>query len=334
MRKRNYIIYILPIFINTAWGQTWIDESLDLFINTRFNEAESLYTSHIAQGDSALEVWFYYASMLNSKITHYENEVDGDKYMQILNKVIDRAEKQLGECEQSDSTTLALLKFYRGSAYGYLAFYQGQTGQWFAAMKNGMKTFDDLNEALQYDSLLYDAYLGIGVYKYWKSTKLKAVLWLPFVEDRREEGIEDIRIAIVNRCRSRYLAMHQAIYILCNDGRFDEAHAYARQVIDTYPQSQFMRWAHAHSYFKSRDYNKAIPSYKILLQLIEDDNQSNRNHYLEVCAMTAELYKRLGQQDSCRVYSRKAIETRLDYLSNKGEVSLEKARTLLLECSE
>jgi tetratricopeptide (TPR) repeat protein len=313
----------------------WIKTVIDYSINTRFQEAESFLNEKTESGDSTYQVSFYYASLLNSRMTHYENMDDKEKFLEAVNRVIKITDLKIREDDYLELSELAELYFYRGSAYGYLAYFQGQTGEWYAALNNGMRSFDDLKAALEYDSGLYDAYLGIGVYKYWKSAKLNFLLWLPFVEDRRAEGIEDIKIAIANECYSRYLAVHQIVYILSDYGKYDDALEYAKMGVEAYPGSQFMWWAFAHCYYKKHDFENAVRAYHQILNLIEDDNQANPMHWLAIHVRLAEVYKKMKNSEKVDYHCQLVLQKDFNgKLNQEGEKKLEQARNLLRENSK
>ena len=303
-----FIIISIIVIPNSVYASDWIQQTIDFTINTQFDSAESIINERLASGDSSLPVYFYYASILNSKMTHYENEEGMDRFLEILSKIIDDTSLLINFNGTLDDTNKAKLYFYRGSAYGYLAYAQGKNGQWLKALDNGMASIDDLDKSVRIDSTLYDAYLGIGVYYYWRSTKLKFMLWLPFLPDMRDEGINQIKLAIEKGRYSAALGMQQLIYILLDYGRFDEAIPYAKKIIERYPKSQFMRWAHAHVYYKRHEYDKAIESYFKLLELIENDTQSNPSHWLFCQTRLAEIYFKQKKYEFAIQYAKQALE--------------------------
>ena len=323
----SLIIIILPV---PTHASDWIQQTIDFTINTQFDSAQQIIDEHFASGDSSLAVYFYQASILNSKMTHFENEDGLDQFLEILNKIITESTLQLNINGLLNDSSKAKLYFYRGSAYGYLAYAQGKNGQWLKALDNGMASIDDLEKSVQIDSTLYDAYLGIGVYYYWRSTKLKYMLWLPFVPDMRDEGINQIKLAIEKGRYSAALGMQQLIYILLDYGRFDEAIPFAQKVIRLYPKSQFMRWAHAHVYYKKHDYDRAIDSYFKLLELIEQDPKSNPSHWLFCQARLAEIYFKQHQYNSAIQYAQKAIEHKsIGPVTDKEKEKLDQALDIL-----
>lgn len=301
MKKINFVAILLCSVLTVilsagiARANDWIMETIELTINTRFDEAEAIINQRLSEGDSSLAVYFYHVSILNSKMTHLENNHDEQAFKKAIEKVILGADIQLASTASVSDQELARIYFYRGSAFGFLAYWQGKAGNWFQALENGLTSIADLEKAVELDSTLYDAYLGIGVYKYWRSTKLKFMLWLPFITDSREEGIALIKKAIQKGRYSAGMGMHQLIYILLDSGRFQEVIPYAEEVVKRYPQSQFMWWANAHTYFKSRDYKSAIRSYLQLLTLIEEDDRPNLNHWAACQVRLADIYYR--QQD-------------------------------------
>ncbi len=329
------LLFLLPHFIyaqDESNNGNWVQKSIDLTINGRFDDAEKLLQKRIKNKSDDLESYFYYASLLNSKMTHFENFHNDSLFLEIIDSVNQKTARYLKK-KYIDSLQTARILFYKGSAVGYLAFYQGQTGQWLSALENGMDAIDYLEKAVSYDSTLYDAYLGIGVYKYWKSTKLKAVLWLPFIKDERSEGIKLIRKATDSASHSKYMGMHQLIYILLDYGDYYRALQYALKAIEKYPESQFMWWAYAHTIYKMHDNLKAIETYKHLLKMINSDPQANPSHKVTCHLRLAEVFLRLEKKDECRQQCQIIFnDFKREELTDNGKKDFDKARDILEKC--
>ncbi len=294
-----FVFLFLPLSSSIGAAPTWVERVMRWTINGQFEQAEHFLQQKIEQSDSALLPCFYLASVLNSKMNYYENQQEAVSFGNLLRSVINRSNHKLNSLFGNDSL-MARLYFYRGSAYGYLAYFQGQNGHWFNALKNGLKAVNDLKTAVRLDSTLYEAYLGLGTYKYWRSTKLKFALWLPFVPDQRQEGIRDIKHALKSSSNSRYMALHQLIYILTDYGHYDEALHYAQEGISAFPKSPFMWWAYAHTYFKAHQYAQAAKAYAHLLHLIEKKQQRNLSQWLACSVRLAEIYRRMGNRTQAR----------------------------------
>jgi tetratricopeptide (TPR) repeat protein len=285
-------------------------------INTKFDEALRIVKKKIEADSNDYRAQFYLAATLNSKMTHYENQEEAESFNKAIDKTLDLVEQQLENSKELNDSLKAELFFYEGSAYGYRAFFQGNHGNFISAVTNGLKSVGSLNQTLEIDSSLYGAYLGIGVYKYWRYSRLKYISWLPFVPDERDEGIAMIKLAIACDSLSRYMAMHQLVYILLDYGRYNEAIQFGEKIVEKYPDSQFMWWANAHAYFKNGDYAKAKSSYLTLYNLIIEDNRRNVSHLLKCKSKLAVIYKELNEYEDCKKQCNSILE-----LSEKVELN-------------
>jgi tetratricopeptide (TPR) repeat protein len=268
----------------------WIDENIELTINGKFNEALTLLEQKINNDTSNYKAYFYLAATLNSKMAHFENFKFEEDFMNAIDKTINLINRRHTEnIEISDSLKSQYL-FYLGSSYGYRGYFEGRKGNWYSALSDGLKAINLLEQAVAIDSALYKAYLGIGAYDYWSSSKIKFALWIPFISDNRDKGIAMIRKSLLEKGPAKYMAMHQLVYILIDYEMYEDALVYADIIIKKYPESQFMWWAYSHVHYKMRNYNKAIEAYKVLLDLVLKDDEANPAHIIKCNLKLAQLY--------------------------------------------
>jgi len=310
---KKVIIYSFLVFSSSgiqvfAGDNGWIRETIEFTINTNFKEALRIVSEKIAANSNDYRAHFYLAATLNSKMTHFESLDGADQFNNAIDKTLHLVEEELDNSKDLTDSQKAELLFYKGSAYGYRAFFQGNNGNFMAAVSNGIKSIGALNQTLEIDSTLYGAYLGIGVYKYWRYSRLKFISWLPFVPDDREEGIAMIKKAIASDSLSRYMAMHQLVYILLDYGRYEEAKHFAKKIVEKYPDSQFMWWANAHAYFKSENFSEAKASYLKLSSLIMKDKDRNISHLLKCKYKLALVYKELHDFKACKKQCESILE--------------------------
>lgn len=325
------LIYLIPLH---AVDNAWIKDGIDLTINNKFNQAINHFKSEIEKRNEDYRAYFYLAAAYNSQMIHFENWENEDNFREAIDQTIKISEKYLTDKVSLIDSLRADLLFYLGSAYGYQAYFEGQTGEWISALSHGLKSSKLLNKAIEIDSSLYDAYLGIGTYKYWRYSKLNFITWLPFIPDDREEGIDMIKKAVMNSRYSKYLAMHQLVYILLDFGRMEEAVDYAEKLIKRYPKSQFMWWAIAHAYFKSNKLVNAQKTYLKLLQLINQDAERNPSHLLNCKLKLAIIYKRMENKDACQQQCKELILIAQNIsLNDKDEERIDQAQKLLEECA-
>jgi tetratricopeptide (TPR) repeat protein len=295
----SYLIIFLTVINLTAGEKIWIRDIIDLTINTHFDQALQKLQARIDSHPQDYRGYFYLAATINSEMTHFENHENIDLFEWAIDTTIIIVDSLLEAENKLADSVIAELLFYKGSAYGYRAFVQGNQGKWLPAISNGIKSVGYLNETLELDSARYGAYLGIGVYKYWRYSRLNFISWLPFIPDDRDQGIEMIKHAAVYDTMSCYMAMHQLVYILLDYEQPQEAIKYAEKIVEKYPQSQFMWWANAHAYFKYGDYVTAESSYLQLRQLIENDKNRNLSHLFKCDFKLALIYKKLGDLEKC-----------------------------------
>lgn len=149
------------------------------------------------------------------------------------------------------------LIFVLGSAYAFRAASRGEHGRWWGAVKDGLKSAPNLSKALAMDSGLYDAYLGLGTYHYWKSAKAKHFKWLPFISDTREQGIREITTASLLGNITPIAAQKALIVIYMNENRYADARLIADSVLKAHPFDLIALMRLAQSLVETEDWDEA-----------------------------------------------------------------------------
>ena len=333
--KQVFFIFLLFIFVKSSLANDdqWIENVIHLTINNKFDSALTLIDMKLSKNPKDYKAQFYLAATLSSKMTYYENDESLSRFQQAIDSTILTVEEIIETDDYSSEKHLADLLFYIGSAYGYRSFYQGNHGQWLSAISNALRSVSYLSEALEKDSTMYGAYLGIGVYKYWRYSRLKVVSWLPFVPDDRDEGIQMILYAITHDPVSRYMAMHQLIYILLDYGKMEEALFFAEKAIRKYPESQFMYWAFAHACLKNKLYEKATDAYQRLKNLIVNDDKSNFSHLIRCEYKLALIEFELHNYSACVEKCNRIFALSEDTpLTENGQETISQTKDLLEKC--
>jgi tetratricopeptide (TPR) repeat protein len=331
-RCRKFKLFLFSLIfglLSLAPAQEWIKTGITYIINTDFEQALKLYQEEINQQPQDYRAYFYLAAALNSRMVHFENQDGQDQFDQAIDRTIDMIQQQLRSENLPDTVALSQYWFYLGSAYGYRAYNQGRNGKWIAALSNGLKATDYLQQAIDADSTMYDAYLGLGTYKYWRRSKLSFISWLPFFPDDREQGIRLIKKTANSDCLSRDLAKHQLVYILLDYGWNEEAIVYGRQLVADFPSSQFMRWALAHAYYKSNQYPAAEKEYLYLAELIQNDPQRNFNHLLNCKYKLAIIYRALNEPTRCQQQCADIVELYNNYSDKNKFDKIDQVQKLL-----
>ncbi len=296
-----YRLHSLVLLLGLGYAihaANWIDRLNDRLLMADFVGADSILQARETAVPASVTVRFYRCSYENARKDYYEDLISDSALEASANRVIRMAEDSLSRV--ADEKKQASYLFYMGSAYGFLAMHRGRSGWYVQALSDGYHAVDYLKNALKADSTLNDAALGLGAYNYWTSARLS---WLPFRKDRRAEGIRQV-IRSANKGRySRYMAIHQLVYMLLDYGRYAEAERYALKGVAAYPQSPYMLWALSHVYMKQKRLKAAAQIYRRLESVLLSTPQGNPRHLVVCRARLADMLSRGGE---CRLARKRA----------------------------
>jgi tetratricopeptide (TPR) repeat protein len=157
----------------------------------KFAEAFTLFDSTIACDPDKPVGYFFKAAAYSNLMADYRNPLYADTFFKYIDEAIEigKARKESGQATAEDM-------FFYGGAVGFRGIFKSSQGDWFGAFKDGLRGKRLLEEARRMDSTNYDISYGLGVYDYWRSAKTRILWWLPFISDKRKEGIQQIYLAI------------------------------------------------------------------------------------------------------------------------------------------
>jgi tetratricopeptide (TPR) repeat protein len=324
---------ILPKFHITVSGQA---AAVDSLVRQAIILAiEQKYDKALARADSVVKLapeepigHFFRAAVLQARMLDYGTLDDEKAFFSATGTSRKLAEKKLRQNLKD-----AWAHFFLGSALGYEAFFLGKKKRYFEAFRTGWRSIQHLEAALKHDPRLYDAYLGIGTYKYYRSKMSKNFTWLPFVDDEREEGIRMIRQAIANGRYSRSAAINGLSWVLMDENRSKEALALVDSALTMYPGSRFFLWAAAAAAYRVERYDQAAAYYSQILRSLQDDHALSP--YIELVCRTrlARVYQAAKKMEpACQELQRvDAIALSKDDRS-RGEAFLKEVALYRKEC--
>jgi tetratricopeptide (TPR) repeat protein len=171
--------------------------------------------------------------------------------------------------------------FYLGAAYGYRAFNEFRKNNWIDSYFDAQKGVDSFEEALERDPKLFDVYLGLGSYHYWRTAKSNFLRLITFwIPDKRELGLRQIEFAFQHGSYSPDQAGYNLIAAYFDYGQYDKAMQILNRILekkktaglsDLYYKGrlliEFERWAEAESVFREilehlENYKFASAGYK------------------------------------------------------------------------
>ncbi len=179
-----------------------------LLYEDHFEQALAIFDSlQRAQPDHPAPYFYkaavYQTWMIAYRFNAYQKELESEVQKAIAN----------GEALLTTKAQNPWLHFYMGAAYGYRAFYKMRKFRWIGAYRDGMKSIGGLRMALTLEPKLYDVYLGLGSYHYWRTARSKFIRSVAFwMKDLRDLGLKQIAFAAQH---ARYVR-DESLYVLAS----------------------------------------------------------------------------------------------------------------------
>jgi tetratricopeptide (TPR) repeat protein len=303
---------LAPSFL---YAQEEIDNQLDTLIQTgidkvnkeEIDEALRAFQNIIDLDRESPIGYFYTAALYKALMQDYRTTVFNDKFDYYINEAIKKGEKLVKKDKEND-----LAYFYLGGAYGYRAIHKSEKGKWFGAFVDAEKGVNCLEKALSLNPELYDAYYGLGVYKYWRSVKSQVLWFLPFFDDERQKGINEIQLAIAQGNYSRIEAKGALVTILRNEGFYDKALHLTNEILGEYPENIYAMRTKGIILVELKRWNEATEIFTRLLEQIE-----NRECKEPGAKMELEYYLALIHYEQEKTYENKKGYEKLTQLKEK-----------------
>jgi tetratricopeptide (TPR) repeat protein len=185
-----------------------------------------------------------------------------------------------------------------GNAHAYIASLEAKDGSWWTAMRRGLKAKGAYLDALKVDPNLYDAYLGLGTYHYWKSAKTEFINWLPLVGDRKDDGVEELYLAVDSSLFSSDLALNSLVWIHLDRKKPAEALACAQRLHAKLPESRLVRWGLAFSNYSAGRFHEALDHFEAIITSLESDSTQNYFNLIECRYHRAQIYESVGDAEA------------------------------------
>lgn len=160
--------------------------------------------------------------------------------------------------------TLIWHLYFKALSAGYYAYFQAMRGNYFSAISKGINSINDYNECLKLNPKFYEAFIAIGTFNYWSSSKTLGLKWLPFVKDNSSGSISILENAISKPVYNKYLAAYSLCWIYIDNNEPGKSIKLAKSILSEYPKSRLFMWVLANG-FKRTDKTKAVEIYNNIL---------------------------------------------------------------------
>jgi tetratricopeptide (TPR) repeat protein len=237
--------------------------------------------------------YIFRAAVLQAEMIESEDDSLGDRFKALCDSTVLLSEEKLEYCTKSDS---ALYYLFIGHQDAYRALWEARFGSKLSALKYGFKARNQYQKGLEVDSTLYDLYLGIGSFHYWKSVKSGFLRSIGIFKDERELGIHEILLAADSSLFSREAAHSAMIWIMLNEKSYDEAIALAEAMFSKYPNGNSLLWPIAEAYYNEEKYDDAAKMYEYILNRLLD-SPGNYYNIIEASYLLCQSLEKTGQSE-------------------------------------
>lgn len=270
-------------------------EALDLLVNQKYSQAREVLTARFKEKSDDLEARYLLFAIEQTRILDYEAYlVEQKEFQAFADSLKPLFEKAVTHLKGADSTKCL---FYIANVYGGLGVMQAKTGNWFDGVKNAITSVSLLRQVKSRDPQFYAADLGLGVFNYYLSTSFK---WLPFVEDKEQEGLFAIEQALKADYPYNFAAKNSLCWILIERKEFKRADSIAQSVLDEYPENTIFLRIKALIAKWTGNYGDAVTLGNRLIDLSEKRTPRNWSDLIAGYTVLVESYAGLGKkQEAC-----------------------------------
>jgi len=284
-----------------------IDQGLEILYQGDYDSAVVIFDSFIRDHPKNPAGYFFKAGLYQTRMSAYESDFWHRYYKNSVDSAI-----MLCDLALDDDPGDAWAYFVRGGSFSYIAAWDARQGKYLAAFRNGLKAVADFKKAREIDSTLYDAYIGIGSYHYFRTKATSLLKWLPFIGDAREQGVSEIITAVEKGRYSRVMGQNALLWIYTDYGRDKKALELGRLLEKQYPNNPFFHWAVPEVLWRQKRWPEAEAAFGRLVNLLEGQNALNNYNKVVASYKLAKCLLENGKYHSAYRAAQQSISYPLD----------------------
>ncbi|MBN2542304.1 hypothetical protein JXI42_05515 [bacterium] len=292
--------------VGNADYDTLINGALSRNMNGDFEYGEKLFTSLISQRPDDPTGYFFLGVTMQSRMQDREDWAELDSLMALFEKAVALSEAALKKDKGN-----GWLLYLQGSACSYIAVLEFEYGSFWTGYSKTKTAVKTLKRSIEADATVYDAYLGLGGYFYWKSNKLSWLSWLPFVKDDREKGLGYLETAREKSRYSRDPATHVLIHTYVEEGCYKKAEKLALGLASGFPEGKLPLWNLVHVYKSRDDWQNAFTCASELLEKLKADQHQTKYNLVEGYYLVIEAAYNLEDRARCKQLCSEALSLEL-----------------------
>jgi tetratricopeptide (TPR) repeat protein len=228
---------VLAVFFSFPWVGSAAPLSLataeTLLVTQNYSAAEKCIAEFLQAAPDDCRALYLRVAIEQTELLDYESYyLHGERFLKAADSVRKVLEGRLQTLRGTDSLQCL---FYIANIIGGMGVIKAKLGRWFPAIKNSLTSVKLLKEAVERDSGMYAAMLGIGAFHYYLR---KSFSWLPFIDaNSGNKGVREIEKAISAPYLFRFAAENTLCWILIDQEQFDRADSVACSALAETPGS-------------------------------------------------------------------------------------------------
>ncbi len=246
--------------------------------------------------------YFYVAAVYDVINQNYRITVYEDEYERSIDLAIEKGEHYLRKNNDD-----ALAHFYLGGSYGFRGLHRVRKRQWLQVFSDGYRGLKHLQISIKLRPDLYDAYYGLGLYHYWRSAMAGVLRFLPIIADRRQQGINELKLAIE---KGRYVKIEckfalAAVYY--NEARYDSALTIYDELYERFPFDPSAIYMRARTLEKLGRWDEMLEMVQKLVTVLDAFPYRSVGYQVECNYLIALALTNLGRKDEAIPYLETAL---------------------------
>jgi len=240
--------------------------------NAEYDAGFSLFQQYIDRNPEHPSGYFFMSAAYELMMQYTNFETGMKPFKKYSRRCLGIVQAKLRE-NPSDSVSL----FYYGALQGYMGLQAARHRSMLQAFRSASNARRNLENALELNPELYDAYLGLGLLFYYASKKHQEVggvlgwflrRFVTHNKDLRQEGMDMLKLAMEKGELSREYAKRGLMWMNLLEKNYDEAYSQALEISKESPNDKNSLWVLARIEMKRKQYELSHSHFQEIAQLV------------------------------------------------------------------
>ena len=272
-----------------------IDRVRDLGYRQQYDSALAITSAAIARDPSDPAGYYWQAAVLQLLINDSGRGGSADSFFALSDRAVALCKQRLAKVPDD-----ARAHLYHGMTQLNRASFLGWQQKTLSAFRVFLGVAPHLNAALARDSSLTDARLGLAMIEYFKAASNRYTLGLRLAGSRKK-AYAMIRPLADGHGPLKAAAQMMIAYMLKEDGDYDSALQYCRQLLLAYPGNRSAQRFMRDALFKAKQYAAALQVGAELESELPAAFLDNKYCVAENWIVCGKAYALIGKKEEARV---------------------------------